>query len=132
MNPLEEGSTPTLAWAKRGGLLPVVVQDADTGQVLMLGYANEEALAHTQETRLATFYSTSRQQLWTKGETSGDALAIEEILVDCDQDALLYRVTPQGDGACHTQNASGHTRSSCFYRRLDGQPGQATLFHLDP
>ena len=112
---LEEGQTLSLQFAKRGGLLPVIVQNATNGQVLMLGYANEAALAETQRSGMATFWSTSRQTLWTKGKTSGDYLRLEEILTDCDQDALVYSVTPLGSGACHTK------RATCFYRRLEGQ-----------
>ena len=105
---------------KRGGLIPVVVQDAENLQVLMLGYANKEALDETISTGWATFWSTSRNELWTKGKTSGDVLSIEEILVDCDQDALVYKVKRKG-GTCHTKNKSNETRVSCFYRKTDKQ-----------
>jgi phosphoribosyl-ATP pyrophosphohydrolase/phosphoribosyl-AMP cyclohydrolase len=82
-------------------LRPVVVQDASTGRVLMLAYADDEALARTRETGEAWFWSRSRGELWHKGATSGNTLAVEEIRDDCDGDALLYRVTPRGP-ACHT------------------------------
>jgi phosphoribosyl-ATP pyrophosphohydrolase/phosphoribosyl-AMP cyclohydrolase len=82
-------------------LTPVVVQDATTGRVLMLAYADEEALARTRETGEAWFWSRSRGELWHKGATSGNTLAVEEIRDDCDGDALLYRVVPRGP-ACHT------------------------------
>tara|TARA_Y100001934_G_C12070591_1_gene639832 strand:+ start:388 stop:777 length:390 start_codon:yes stop_codon:yes gene_type:complete len=119
---LEEGTALDVDYAKRGGLIPCVVQDVSDGRILMLGYVNEEALNATLEKGMATFWSTSRNELWTKGETSGDYLKIEEILIDCDQDALVYRVTPQGAGACHTKDpATGTARKSCFYRLVEGQ-----------
>jgi len=114
---------------KRGGLVPAVAQDATTNQVLMLGWVNVEAWSHTFATGNATFWSTSRNELWEKGATSGDWLKIVEVLVDCDQDAILYRVAPQGSGACHTKNHRGQTRASCFYRRVDPD---GTLTNLDP
>lgn len=117
---LEEGSELQIDFDKRGGLIPAVVQDVADGRVLMLAYVNREALQTTLDKGMATFWSTSRNELWTKGETSGDFLKIVEILVDCDQDALVYRVEPQGGGACHTKDAqTGKTRQTCFYRRLD-------------
>ena len=82
-------------------LIPVIVQDADSGRVLMLAYADEEALGKTRETGEAWFWSRSRQEPWHKGATSGNTLAVEEIRDDCDGDALLYRVRPNGP-ACHT------------------------------
>ncbi|MCF6266867.1 MAG: phosphoribosyl-AMP cyclohydrolase [Desulfuromusa sp.] len=116
---LEEGTELLIDFAKRGGLIPAVVQDAADGRILMLAYVNPEALKTTLEKGMATFWSTSRNELWTKGETSGDFLKIIEILTDCDQDALVYRVEPQGGGACHTKDPeSGKTRASCFYRKF--------------
>lgn len=94
------------------GLVPVIAQDAASGEVLMLAWANAEALIRTEETGLATFWSRSRNELWTKGLTSGNRLRVVEIRLDCDGDAVLYRVTPEGP-ACHTG------RRSCFFRRLD-------------
>ncbi|MCB2048152.1 MAG: phosphoribosyl-AMP cyclohydrolase [Novosphingobium sp.] len=96
------------------GLLSAVAVDVNTKEVLMLAFMDEEALAKTRETGLAHFHSRSRGRLWMKGETSGHVLRIEEIRVDCDQDALVLLVRPEGP-ACHT----GET--SCFYRRLDEQ-----------
>ncbi|WKN44174.1 phosphoribosyl-AMP cyclohydrolase [Tunicatimonas pelagia] len=93
---LEEGLQIAPQFSKRGGLLPVAVQETDTGQLLMLASINEEALQQTIQTGLATFWSTSRDQIWVKGETSGDFLKIDNILVDCDQDAFVYQVTLQG------------------------------------
>jgi phosphoribosylamine--glycine ligase len=115
---IAEGDVPMPQFRKRGGLLPVIVQEASSGDVLMLGYADPSALAESRRSGYATFWSTSRNTLWTKGETSGDRLRIEEIRVDCDQDALLYRVTLEGSGVCHTRSTTGETRRRCFYRRL--------------
>ena len=97
----------SLAWDKQGGLLPAVVQDAANGRVLMLGYMSREALAITQETRHVTFYSRSRQRLWTKGETSGNHLELVSIEADCDGDSLLLQARPSGP-TCHLG------RTSCF------------------
>ena len=93
------------------GLIPAVLQDHATGQVLMVAWMNREALDLTMETRQAHFWSRSRQELWHKGATSGSFMAVRQIWVDCDADTLLLRVEPAGP-ACHT----GET--SCFYRRL--------------
>lgn len=103
---------PMLDFDKGGGLLPAIIQDATTGRVLMLGYMNAEALQQTQKSGLVTFYSRSKERLWTKGETSGNTLKVVEMRVDCDADTLLLRVEPAGP-ACHTG------ARSCFYRRLD-------------
>ena len=116
---LEEGLQFTPQFDKRGGLLPVAVQEINTGQLLMLASINEEALHKTIKTGLATFWSTSRNQLWTKGETSGDVLKVDNILIDCDQDALVYQVTLLGDGVCHTFDQRGNHRKACFYRELN-------------
>lgn len=96
------------------GLLTAVVINAASAEVLMVAFMNDEALAKTRTTGLAHFYSRSRQRLWLKGETSGNTLRVEEIRVDCDQDALVILATPAGP-ACHTGAAS------CFYRRLRGE-----------
>lgn len=95
------------------GLLTAVAVDADSREVLMLAHMDAEALAKTRETGLAHFHSRSRQRLWMKGETSGHVLKVEQIRVDCDQDALVLVVRPAGP-ACHTGAVS------CFYRALDG------------
>ncbi|UAY73102.1 MULTISPECIES: bifunctional phosphoribosyl-AMP cyclohydrolase/phosphoribosyl-ATP diphosphatase HisIE [Pseudoxanthomonas] len=100
-------TTDTLDWAKGEGLLPAVVQDADTLRVLMLGYMNEEALRVTRERGHVTFYSRSKQRLWTKGETSGHFLDVVDIQADCDNDTLLVLARPHGH-TCHLQ------RPSCF------------------
>lgn len=100
-------------------VLPAVAQDATTGEVLIVGYANQLALDTALECGMATFWSTSRNELWIKGKTSGDYLKIEEILVNCEQNSVLYKVTPAGKGACHTKNQAGLARSGCYYRRLN-------------
>ena len=115
---LEEGSELRLDFEKLGKVastgshvLPVVVQDVRNGEVLILAYANEEALRHTIESGMATFWSTSRNELWIKGKTSGDWLKIVEVRVNCEQNSLLYRVEPQGKGSCHTKGPDGEARS---------------------
>jgi len=90
-------------FSKLDGLVPAVIQDAENGEVLMVGFMNDTALARTRETGFATFYSRSRQKLWMKGETSGNKLAVQQILVDCDDDTVLVKVKRLGDGnVCHT------------------------------
>ena len=92
-----------LDFSKLEGLVPAVIQRESTGRVLMVGFMNEEALARTRESGFATFFSRSRNQLWTKGETSGNRLEIIELLVDCDDDTVLMKVRRHGDGnVCHT------------------------------
>ena len=117
-NHLEEELELAIQFAKRGGLVPAVAQDYESGEILMLGYVNPEALQETLKTGYATFWSTSRNKLWTKGKTSGDLLHVKEVLTDCDQDALVYRVERLGSGACHTKSQAGEARRSCFYRRV--------------
>ena len=94
------------------GLIPAIIQDAQSGEVLMLGYISEESLKRTVESGQVWFYSRSRQELWHKGATSGNYLNVSQILKDCDEDALVIRVEATGP-VCHTGNRS------CFYRRLD-------------
>lgn len=96
-----------LDWNKQNGLIPAIVQDADTARVLMLGYMTREALAETQRSNRVTFYSRSKQRLWTKGETSGHYLELVAVEKDCDADALLVTARPQGP-TCHLD------RTSCF------------------
>jgi phosphoribosyl-AMP cyclohydrolase len=101
-------------------VMPVIVQDTATKEVLLLAYANEKALRYTLETGLATFWSTSRHELWVKGKTSGDELKVVEVRVNCDQNSLLYVVKMVGKGSCHVKDASGKTRFGCYYRRIKG------------
>ena len=102
-----------LAFEKLGGLIPGIVQDHKSGEVLMLGYLNPEALEETQRTGEVYFFSRSRNRLWKKGETSGHVLRVREVRVDCDSDALLFLVDPVGPGVCH----EGYR--SCFFRSLE-------------
>ena len=99
-------------------LLPAVAQDADTGEVLIVGYANQLALDAALKEGMATFWSTSRNELWIKGKTSGDFLEIVEVCINCEQNSILYRVRPKGAGACHTKGIDGQARSGCYYRVL--------------
>ena len=90
-------------YSKLDGLIPAVVQDSTSGEVLMVGFMNEEAFAITRASGYATFFSRTRNTLWTKGETSGNRLRVDEILVDCDDDTVLLKATREGDGnVCHT------------------------------
>jgi phosphoribosyl-ATP pyrophosphohydrolase/phosphoribosyl-AMP cyclohydrolase len=101
-------------FTKLDGLIPAVVQDAESNEVLMVGFMNDEALRLTQSTGFATFYSRSRQKLWMKGETSGNRLAVVGLFTDCDDDTVLVRVRREGDGlVCHTGERS------CFFRALE-------------
>ena len=101
-------------YSKLNGLIPAVIQDAETSEVLMVGFMNDEALERTRNTGFATFFSRTRNRLWMKGETSGNRLAVTDILVDCDDDTVLVKVTRQGDGnVCHTG------QRTCFFRKLD-------------
>lgn len=116
---LEEGTRLQLQFEKRGGLLPVVVQEFGSNQILMMASVDQQAFDKTIASGKATFWSTSRNELWTKGETSGDHLLIKNILVDCDQDALIYQVEIAGNGVCHTFDNDGKHRKACFYRNYD-------------
>ena len=109
-----------LNFDKLGGLVPVVVQDFTSGEVLMTAFMNRQAWEETLKTRRATYWSRSRNQLWVKGETSGNFQEVKEILVDCDEDTVLLKVDQKGGAACHM----GYR--SCFYRRLEGDELQIT------
>jgi phosphoribosyl-AMP cyclohydrolase len=101
-------------FSKLDGLVPAVIQDAISGEVLMVGFMNQQALDRTMETGFATFFSRSRRALWTKGESSGNRLQVLETLIDCDEDTLLLKVKRLGDGnVCHTG------QRSCFYRMFE-------------
>ena len=101
-------------FAKGDGLVPTIVQDVETKEVLMLAYMNSESWAATLKTGKATYWSRSRQSLWMKGETSGNVQIVKNIFIDCDNDTILLQVEQLGGAACHT----GY--KSCFYRKLDG------------
>src|SRR5713101_1025846 len=105
-------------FAKSGGLIPAVAQDADSGQVLMLAWMNQEAFDETVRTRRACYWSRSRKKLWRKGEESGHVQEVREVLIDCDADTILLKVKQIGGAACHEGYAS------CFFRRLEN--GQLT------
>ncbi len=122
---LEEGTHLAIDWTKLAqvantgqAVVPVVLQNADTGEVLYVAYANELALRETLERGSAVLWSTSRNEIWHKGATSGDVLELVEVRVNCEQNSLLYRVRPVRGGACHTRDESGATRPGCYYRRV--------------
>jgi phosphoribosyl-AMP cyclohydrolase len=102
-----------LDFTKADGLIPAIIQDASNGEVLMLGFMNDIALAETQRTREVMFFSRSRNRLWKKGESSGHILRVCDIRIDCDADSLLIRVDPVGPGVCH----EGYR--SCFFRAME-------------
>ena len=123
---IEEGSQLEIDFAKLSKIgmnghmvIPVVVQDATSKEVLIVAYANDEAVAETFRLGEAVLYSTSRNELWHKGATSGDVLKVEEVRINCEQNSLLYLVTPKGQGACHTKDETGKSRSSCYYRTVE-------------
>ena len=99
-------------------LVPVVTQDARTKDVLILAFANREAFDETRRSGFATYWSRSRNELWKKGLTSGDMLKVEEIRINCEQNSLVYLVTPQGKGACHARREDGSPHATCYYRRI--------------
>ncbi len=103
------------------GLIPAIVQDRHSGKVLMLGYMNDEALRKTLDSGFVTFYSRSRQKLWTKGESSGHRLVLREVRVDCDDDALLVQAELTGPGCCH----KGYR--SCFFRKITAEGAEIIL-----
>jgi phosphoribosyl-AMP cyclohydrolase len=99
-------------------LIPVVTQDFNTREVLILAFANKEAFEETIRSGYATYFSRSRNELWKKGLTSGDLLKIEEIRINCEQNSLLYLVSPLGKGACHAKRKDGLPHSTCYYRKI--------------
>ena len=125
-NEIEEGDRLQLDFTKLGkavgcgeDLIPAVAQDVETETVLMVGYVNQKALDTAIREKMATFWSTSRNELWIKGKTSGDFLEIEEIRVNCEQNSILYRVRLKGKGVCHTKKADQTPRFCCYYRTLE-------------
>lgn len=124
---LEEGNELLIDFEKLGkvvqcgeAVVPVAVQDADSKEVLIVAYVNEIAFKYALEHGVAAFWSTSRNELWVKGETSGDTLQLVEVRVNCEQNSLVYLVKPLGEGACHTKDTNGKSRCSCYYRRIEG------------
>lgn len=135
MKELEEGNGLNLDFDKLakaaacGGVLPVAVQHADTHEVILVAYTNEQAFRLSVAERRLVLWSTSRNELWEKGKTSGETFDLVEVRVNCEQNSLLYRVRPRRGGICHTKNAAGEPRN-CYYRRLTFTTGR--LENLDP
>ncbi len=112
-------------WEKVGGLLPAVVQESSSGEVLMLAYMNEEALNLSLKTGFAHYFSRTKNRIWKKGEESGNTQAIDEIFLDCDNDTILLKVVQNGGVACHTG------AKSCFFRKISGDGGESNLISVD-
>ena len=141
MNTIPDLTADSLAWEKMNGLIPVIVQHAEHGDVLMLGYMNEEAFTESIKTRQLTFYSRSKQRLWRKGEISGHVMEIQGVRTDCDRDTLLVHVLPKGP-ACHlgtptcfepampTEWSFLHTLTMLISERARSQSHADLLFHL--
>mmetsp|Transcript_13880 Transcript_13880/g.18529 ORF Transcript_13880/g.18529 Transcript_13880/m.18529 type:complete len:175 (+) Transcript_13880:53-577(+) len=130
MHEIEDGFDLRMDWRKLEkvvanckGLVPVCVQDIESGEVLILAYANELALQTALERRLCVLWSSSRGALWIKGDTSGDYLELKNVFVNCEQNSLLYLVKPVRSGACHTRDEFGRTRKSCYYRQVSFDDG---------
>ena len=100
-------------------LIPVVTQDHETREVLILSFVNKEAFDETRKSGYATYWSRSRNELWKKGLTSGDMLSVKEIRINCEQNSLVYLVKPEGKGACHAKKADGGPHTSCYYRKIE-------------
>jgi phosphoribosyl-AMP cyclohydrolase len=136
VNQLEEGSELKLDFGKIrkvaavcSDVIPVVIQNADTEEVILAAYTNEQAFRKALETRKLVLWSTSRNELWEKGKKSGETFDLVEVFVNCEQNSLLYKVRPRRGGICHTKNNQGEPRN-CFYRKLD--MGSLKLTNLDP
>ena len=136
MSNIEETAELKLDWAKlekavasSPGIVPVAVQNADTNEVILVAYTNELAFRKSLETRSLVLWSTSRNELWEKGKTSGETFDLIEVRINCEQNSLLYRVRPRRGGICHTKNRKGEPRN-CYYRKLDLAGGK--LENTDP
>ncbi len=136
MNPLEEGLSLQLdfsklatAAAKCPDIVPVAVQNIDTQEVILVAYTNEKAFQAAVKTRTAIFWSTSRNELWEKGKTSGEVFDLLEVYVNCEQNSLVYKVRPRRGGICHTKNRQGEARN-CYYRKLNLDTGE--LENINP
>ena len=130
MSKIEETSKLKLDFAKlekavasSPGIIPVAVQNADTNEVILVAYTNELAFRKSVETRSLVLWSTSRNELWEKGKTSGETFDLVEVRVNCEQNSLLYKVRPRRGGICHTKNINGAPRN-CYYRKLDLDSGK--------
>ena len=133
---LEEGSELQLDFSKLAkvaegspDVIPVAVQHVDTDEVILVAYVNDQALEHSLSTGTATFWSTSRRELWIKGATSGETFDLIEARVNCEQNSVLYIVRPRRGNICHTKNQAGEPRN-CYYRKID--PETRGLINLDP
>ena len=125
MNELEEGSILNLDFEKIRkvsencpDVIPVALQNIDTGDVILVAYTNEQAMRKSLETRTVVLWSTSRNELWEKGKTSGETFELIDAYVNCEQNSLLYQVRPTRSGICHTKNIAGEPRN-CYYRKID-------------
>lgn len=136
MKEIEEGSKLQLDFGKIAkvaagspDVVPVAVQNADTGEVILLAYTNEYAMNETLRTSRLVLWSTSRRELWEKGKTSGETFELVDALVNCEQNSLVYKVRPKRGNICHTKNAQGQPRN-CYYRRINQKTRE--LENLDP
>jgi phosphoribosyl-AMP cyclohydrolase len=136
LNQLEEGKILQLDFkkiaeiaAKCPDVIPVAVQNADTKELILIAYANVKALQVSITTKTAVFWSTSRNELWEKGKTSGETFELLEVYVNCEQNSLLYLVRPKRGGICHTKNHQGEPRN-CFYRKINFLTGE--LENINP
>lgn len=133
---LEEGAELRLDFDKINriiahsqGVIPVAIQNINTKEVILIAYTNKEAFEKSIQTRILTLWSTSRNELWIKGATSGNLFELKEVYVNDEQNSLVYLVNPKGGGICHTRNFKGEARN-CFYRRLNLTTG--ILENMDP
>lgn len=136
MKELEEGKELQLDFskiakiaAKCPDVIPVAVQNAETREIILIAYVNELALKTAIQTRTAVFWSTSRNELWEKGKTSGETFELLEVYVNCEQNSLVFKVRPRRGGICHTRNSQGEPRN-CYYRRLNFETWE--LENVDP
>lgn len=136
MKELEEGKKLQLDFSKIAKIaskcsdvIPVAVQNADTSEIILIAYVNELALQTAIQTQTAVFWSTSRNELWEKGKTSGETFKLLDIYVNCEQNSLVFKVRPRRGGICHTNNCQGEPRN-CYYRRLNMVTGE--LENVDP
>jgi len=133
---IEEGQTLDIDYKKlkkvacgEADVIPAIAQCADTGQILIVGYANKLALETAFKEGMATFWSTSRNELWIKGKTSGDYLELVDVLINCEQNSVVYKVRLKGKGSCHTKKQDGVARYGCYYRRI--KPAGDGTFKLE-
>jgi phosphoribosyl-AMP cyclohydrolase len=136
INKLEEGESLQLDFSKLAraaekcpDIIPVAVQNIDTQELILIAYTNDRAFKASLQSRTAVFWSTSRNELWEKGKTSGEVFDLIEVYVNCEQNSLLYKVRPRRGGICHTKNKKGEARN-CYYRRLN--PQTLELENLNP